>query len=274
MNDRVMGDSTTLTDVPLTVDVAGSYLSGGYAITRAMLNARFPHSAYGHCMFDTNGTRPDAEARDWETGDKEGSLLGWVLKHNAHTGKKDAVIYCNRSTIPEVRDLTGRLILGVDWHLIVATLDGSLYTAPGVIACQRDGEAQTGAHWDRSIVFHAGFFQPAGPKGKPNLVEMQKAIHVVQDNNWGPAMVRHVHSLRHISRKNPDFPFGVKVTQRTVGRRASGTWIPGDEARVKPTVRNMQQALLDMGFNPHGVDGDWGPNTELAVNAAHKAATS
>ena len=82
-----------------------------------------------------------------------GCMACRVIDHNAATGRKDAVVYCNRATIPQVRVDTGTQVLGVDYFLWVATLDGTLvtpgpehldgppYTYPGVIGCQGEAEA-------------------------------------------------------------------------------------------------------------------------------------
>jgi hypothetical protein len=43
-------------------------------------------------------------------------------------------------------------------------------------------------------------------------------------------------------------------------------------SRYDPTtVRNVQQALNDKGYNPGSVDGQWGPNTEDAVRRFQQA---
>jgi hypothetical protein len=160
---RIAGDSTTYTDIPTTVQVAMTYATGPYAVAEAAVEARFPRARYGWARIDTAGTMPAADVRDWETGDKSGSLEQWVIAHNKATGRKDAVVYCNRSTIPEVRTLTGSQVLGRDYFLFVATLDGSVYTGPGVIACQVKGANLTGGHWDESLVYSTALWLPAAP---------------------------------------------------------------------------------------------------------------
>ena len=139
-----MGDSAQYLNIPASVQVAAFYGNGAYAATIAQAEARFPHAKYGRCWIDVLGTLPSAQARDWETGDKGGSLEQWVIDHNKARGKKDAVVYCNVSTIPEVRQLTGTQVLGTDYFLWVATLDGTLFGPaqyPHVIANQIKGAA-------------------------------------------------------------------------------------------------------------------------------------
>ena len=163
---RTMGDSTTPTDIPLTVQAAAFYASGAYTATTEQAEARFPHARYGRAWIDVTGQRPDAQVRDWETGDKAGSLEQWVIDHNRISGKKDAVVYCNRATIAEVRQLTGSQILGRDYFLWVATLDGTVYgpgQLAGVVACQVKGQNLTGGHYDLSLVYDDSLWLPLAP---------------------------------------------------------------------------------------------------------------
>ena len=177
---RTMGDSTNMAAIPSDVQIAAVYDDGRYGVeTRAQLEARFPHAKYGQVFIDVNGSTPQAQARDWETGNKEGSLEQWVIDHNKASGKKDAVIYCNRDTIPQVRQDTGTQILGTDYWLWVATLDGTVYGPgqyPHVMACQVRGANLTGGDWDMSIVFDASFWQPVAPPKPPEVVTHPEAV--------------------------------------------------------------------------------------------------
>lgn len=176
---RVMGDSVSLLAVPAGVQVAATYATGPYAAAGALVQQRFPHDRYGWCRIDVNGAMPSADARDWEAGDKSGSLEQWVAEHNAEAGKRTAVVYCNRATIPQVRQLTGSQLLGRDYFLWVATLDGTVvapgadhlegppYTYPGVVACQLRGAGLTGGNWDQSLVFDDALWTPAAPPAPP-----------------------------------------------------------------------------------------------------------
>jgi hypothetical protein len=143
---RIGCDSTNLNADPAAADVAFYYVNGDYAQQEADVAAKFgSHVLLG---IDVNGSMPGAAVRDWEKGDKGGSLEQWVIDHNAASGVKDACIYCDRSTIPEVRQLTGSQVLEQDYWLWIATLDGTLvtpgpphldappYSYPGTVACQ------------------------------------------------------------------------------------------------------------------------------------------
>lgn len=168
---RIMGDSTNMDAIPLSVSIAAVYDDGHLGVeTPAQLEARFPHARYGQVWIDVTGATPAAQVRDWETGDKAGSLEQWVIDHNAASGKKDAVVYCDRDTIPEVRQLTGTQVLGTDYWLWVSTLDNTVYGPaqyPHVIACQVKGAALTGGDWDMSIVFDDSFWLPVVPPPAP-----------------------------------------------------------------------------------------------------------
>ena len=188
---RIMGDSVNYLAIPASVQIAAVYDDGRLGVeTAAQLEARFPHARYGQVFIDVTGAKPAAQARDWETGDKSGSLEQWVIDHNKATGRRDAVVYCNMSTIPEVRRLTGTQILGTDYFLWVATLDGTVvtagpdhlgsapYTYPGVIACQVKGAGLTGGDWDESLVYDASLWLPVAPPKpapKPPLVSAARA---------------------------------------------------------------------------------------------------
>lgn len=158
---RTMGDSVDIHNIPLTVELVATYADGKMGVDApALVEQLFPSNRYVHILIDVTGTRPDVQVRDWETGDKSGDLEKWVIDHNKSTGKKDAVIYCNKSTIPEVRRLTKSQVLGVDYFLWVATLDGTLFRGVGVIACQNKGVQQLGKNWDSSVVYDDNFWLP------------------------------------------------------------------------------------------------------------------
>ena len=179
---RTMYDSVKLNEIPRNAEMAATYINGSWAVNSAVFERAFPHAE--RVLIDVDGTRPDADARDWESGDKSGSLEQWVQRHNTVKNRKDAVIYCNRATIPEVRNLTGSQILGKDYWLWVATLDGTVAqtfpSAPtGVIAVQAWGAPQFGLNADKSIVF-AFWWQPGTPP-TPVKPKMISGV-IVQDN--------------------------------------------------------------------------------------------
>lgn len=194
MTSRIMGDSANYEAIPTDVAIAAFYDDGSFAVSQAAFAQRFPRNRYGWCVFDVNGTRPDADARDWEPGNypdpQSLTLQTWVIAHNKASGKKDAVVYCDRADVPHVRVATGSQILGTDYFLLISTLDGTVVTAgpehlesppftyPGVIGCQLKGAKLTGGNWDESLIYDGSLFlpvKPAPPKPKPPVVTAAQA---------------------------------------------------------------------------------------------------
>jgi hypothetical protein len=274
-----MGDSSTFGDVPQNMDIVAVYTDGSFGVPGSgQLEKRYPHNKFGHCWIDVNGSHPEADVRDWETGDKAGSLEKWVADHNRIHGKKNAVVYCNVSTIPEVRKLTGAKVLGKDYFLFVATLDGTEHRGLGVIACQNKGAMQTGGHYDSSKVYVDSFWKKTGtpsphpqplPKRKPNCRPFQTAIRTTADGLWGPATNKNAGAMIHAA--SHEFPYGVEFAQRVVGTTRDGHWGPDSDNQLRNTITASQTALRTMGFNPGQSDGIWGPKTQAAYTAARKA---
>jgi hypothetical protein len=280
MTTRIMGDSSTFGDVPKNVDIVAVYDDGSMGVPgKGQLEARYPHNKFGHCWIDVNGSHPEADVRDWETGDKAGSLERWVIDHNHLKGKKNAVIYCNVSTIPEVRSLTGSQVLGKDYFLFIATLDGSEHRGPGVIACQNKGAMQTGGHYDSSKVYDDRFWQktstpaprpnPQPHPRKPDCRPLQKALRITADNKWGPQTNRAAGALIHATEN--EFPYGINFAQRVVGTKRDGMWGKDSRAQLQNTITVVQNALRTMGFKPGASDGIWGPKTNAAYILAKAA---
>jgi N-acetyl-anhydromuramyl-L-alanine amidase AmpD len=125
--------------------------------------------------------------------------------------------------------------------------------------------------WDKFLGLvnkHLGTVTPT-PAAKPNCTEFQKAIRVTADNSWGPATDKASMALMQAS--GDTFPYGVVFAQGVVGAKEDGQWGTVSKSDLSTTVKNAQKALTDMGFNPGGVDGNWGPNTDKAYAAARKA---
>lgn len=165
---RVMRDSITIGNIPVNTAIVATYINGDYAVNEAEFATHFPAS--NRVLIDVNGSDPGkASVRDWETGDKGGSLQSWV-EETKQAGTV-AIVYCNRTTIGEVRQLTGNQVLGKDYWLWVATLDGSEYkggtngVTPGdVIACQtHTAWAGNKQLYDESIVYADWWLAPPPP---------------------------------------------------------------------------------------------------------------
>lgn len=141
---RTMFDSVTpFTTVPKKgATMIAFYLNGHYAVPSIkMISQAFP--GWSQIPIDVNGQRADyarvldVEKGDATPGDTEGWITRWNRQNPAYKNGGRPVIYCTRSAIPSIRTGTGKYRLGADYYLWIATLDGTLYTGPGVIACQR-----------------------------------------------------------------------------------------------------------------------------------------
>jgi hypothetical protein len=145
MTDRVMIDSTLIAHdpdmVPKTCDIIAPYYDGTYAVPSvAFVEKEFPGKRINGIT--VTGDNLNARTLDVERGDISATDLERIIgEWNAHDATRYAggarpLVYCNRSTIPGVRTGTGKYVLGRDYYLWVATLDGSQYTGPGIIANQ------------------------------------------------------------------------------------------------------------------------------------------
>jgi hypothetical protein len=165
---RIMYDSTVINDIPLNgAQIIAAYINGDYAADPAQLAARFPNKDYGWCLIDVTGQRADtADMLDVETGDATPATANlWVQSWHVLKRHGLPVIYVNRSNIDAVNAAcaSGSSKPGTDYGLLVATLDGTQYTGTGVIGCQNLGQAQTGGHYDSSVIYDGSLWQPVTP---------------------------------------------------------------------------------------------------------------
>lgn len=154
MTNRIMYDSLYLKGIPKSgAQLTACYLNGRNAVSSiAEVEDMFPRTRI--VSIDVTGDRPDyARVFDIETGDIspedcERIISDYELESPWFRSGGRPVIYCNRSTIPAVRQGTGRYALARDYYLWVAA-PGSMYTGPGVVACQNIWERT----YDSSVVF-------------------------------------------------------------------------------------------------------------------------
>ena len=165
---RIMRDSTTAGDIPLHgLDLVAGYRNGTYEWSDADWQ-RFP--GIGHAYIDVNGTHAaDAGVLDVETGDATvTTAVTWAKQRLALKPDYPPVIYCNRSTLTPLFNALNAAGLEVVKHfrLWVATLDGTktLADMTGVTAIQYAGQAQTGGHYDESIVYDGTWHAPKTPQ--------------------------------------------------------------------------------------------------------------
>ena len=172
MTTRLMRDSTKLADIPVHgTDIVAPYVNGLFASTEQQVRARFPHIPVA--WIDVNGTHPAADVLDVETGDATpaGAVLWVKAKRALQLGATHTlyppVLYCNRATLTPLFNAMHAAGYRVvqDFRLWVATLDGTTHLADmtGVTAVQARGEAQTGGHYDESVVYDPAWLAPPAP---------------------------------------------------------------------------------------------------------------
>lgn len=106
-----------------------------------------------------------------------------------------------------------------------------------------------------------------GPKpGRPDITELQKILHLPEDNQWGP-MTDNAFSAVRAAARDRKFPFGTKPLQRVIGTPVDGIW--GDHSRraLRNTVFNLQKELSRLGWELGKPNGAWTPKTEEAYKA-------
>jgi hypothetical protein len=161
---RIMRDSTAASDIPVKgTELVAGYANGDFEWTAKEFGL-FP--GIPHVRIDVNGTDPSADVADVEQGDvfPVTRAVDWVKEHNAAKPAYPAIIYVNRSNLtPLFNALNGAgLEVVKDFRLWVATLDGTkaIPDMKGVTAVQYAGQAQTGGHFDQSIVYDDLFKAP------------------------------------------------------------------------------------------------------------------
>lgn len=110
------------------------------------------------------------------------------------------------------------------------------------------------------------------PPSRPDCTSLQAAIRTGIDNLWGQDTDKHATALIEATAfGGKSFPYGILFAQGVVGTLQDGVWGPKSEAAISRTVLAAQKALLEMKFDPKGLDSIWGPNTDRAYRAARTA---
>jgi hypothetical protein len=162
---RVMRDSTTAADIPLTgLDLVMGYGNGLYTWADTGWD-RF--GSIPHVHVDVNGSDPaGCGVLDVETGDATPAQAPAWAKQRLALGGYPPVIYCNRSTLTPLFNAMGAagLQIGRHFRLGVATLDGTkaLPDMTGVTFVQwKAATAGSGAgHYDESVVYDDAWHAP------------------------------------------------------------------------------------------------------------------
>lgn len=166
---RIMRDSTTPTDIPVEgTQLVLGYGNGNYAWDQAGWD-RFAHIP--RATVDVNGSQWYRDVLDVEAGDASiATAVTWVREKHAHPLIYPPVIYVSRDNLTPLFNAMNAAGFEIVKHfrIGVATLDGTkeLADMTGVTFVQYGGEAQTGAHFDESIVYDDAW-QPGMPAPTP-----------------------------------------------------------------------------------------------------------
>jgi len=132
MFDGIRSDAKAIAKLAMPGDVVAYYIDGAYAWTHDEI-ALFPYNT--HVTITVLGN--PADVADCETGDMSPvSAANWVQRQRK-AGYLRPTIYRDLSGMPDIREATGRLVLGQDWDAWVADYDNdqsSVY--PGSAAKQ------------------------------------------------------------------------------------------------------------------------------------------
>jgi hypothetical protein len=155
MTTRVMYDSTTADDCPPGADLYAGYISGTWLTYDRLLQL------YGSSkMVSVSVTAAQAaEVLDIESGDATPDQAPSWWQRSRQADVERPCCYCNQSTEPAVDEaLHAAGVPTTQACFWIATLDGTIVqgvTPHGypIVACQNQGQAQTGGHYDSSVVF-------------------------------------------------------------------------------------------------------------------------
>jgi hypothetical protein len=142
-----MYDSTVAADIPATAPMVAGYIDGVGPWAAADW-ARFPNAV--KVRIARNSLTDDGHVLDVERGDALPEWApAWVQRRRA--AGMDPTVYCNRANWPLIRAAFAAQHVP-EPHYWLATLDGSLPWAPGLVAIQHQSAAMTGGHYDLSVV--------------------------------------------------------------------------------------------------------------------------
>lgn len=202
---RQMFDSTNIGDIPTTAKMVGFYEDGIYAVSRAVVRARFPHATLvGISAIGTNvGVVGDVEPGCMSPQ----QAVHWVKMRRA--AGVDPTIYCNElhawhQILPNgTVSLSGPVrqafhaALVKEPHYLVSNYDGVAVIPAGAIGKQYANQTITKRHYDLSVVADywpgvdlappSGIGSGADPNNLPGG-NMDKQIQVLYDAlQGGPA---------------------------------------------------------------------------------------
>lgn len=166
---RIMRDSVTAADIPTGgVQIVAGYINGKVSQWSSADWTRFPGLALA--TIDVDGSNPGADILDVENGDATPTTAAtWVKAKLSRGPTFPPILYCNRDTLTPLFNALQADGLHVNTHFKtwISTLDGTMSVPDmtGVVAVQYAGEAQTGGHYDQSVVYDATWKTPAMDHG-------------------------------------------------------------------------------------------------------------
>lgn len=183
MWDGVNTDAKSILQLIKPGDKVAYYIDGRFAWRPSDI-ALFPHNQ--HVTITVLGN--PADVADCETGDMSpASAAAWVVKQKA-AGYHRPTVYRSRSLMQDIRNATGKLVMGKDWDAWVADYDNKT-------SVDYEGEAakqfKNAAYYDESVVFLNGWpFRTATgtPPVAPVTSPKWPAGQVLKQGNRGNAV--------------------------------------------------------------------------------------
>jgi hypothetical protein len=166
---------------PGATKVAG-YLNGTYAWSQDDW-ALFPHA--DHVTITVTASADIGDVLDVETGDATPPQAeAWIAMRKA-AGLFRPTIYCNLSTVPAVRQGTGKFILGQDYDLWVAVYDNST-ASPYAGSVAKQYESTT--DYDLNEVYDENWPYRTEPSPVPGMPSgfSQTPTEAFTDFGWHP----------------------------------------------------------------------------------------
>lgn len=147
---RLLYDSITATDIPVTAQMVGGYVSGSFRWTDADWG-RFPGAVHVRIATAATVTGAGVHVLDVEAGDATpGEAPGWARAQRALG--QPPTIYCSTSQWPVIRAAFASAGEPEPAWWVAAYPGGGAVIPAGAVAHQYADPATSGGHWDLSVV--------------------------------------------------------------------------------------------------------------------------
>lgn len=245
MYDGINTDASVIRRLAKPGDGIAYYIDGMFAWSQALINL-FPD--LWHVTITVLGN--PADVGDCETGDMTpDGLARWIVDRKA-AGYWRPTGYRSLSLMGDIRQSTGKLVMGIDWDAWVADYDNSMSNVyPGAALKQ----FRSTANYDQSEVYDAGWPH----RVKPQPVPVGPPVHgarwgagvTLQYGNFGNAVLAMQQAMNKsglvgVRNLTEDGRFGLQ-TQTAVKNLESKANIPVDTGIAGNQVRG---ALIHMGL--------------------------